>query len=100
MYYYAVLLFSYYYFTDKTEIRMTAFCGFLYIRGRLEAKGKYFESQLRHVLLAWDNLEKANLWFGEKRFEQLVEQDLDYQEMFQKPIMALMKKSGSSEIRH
>lgn len=100
LYYYAVLLFSYYYFTDKTEIRMTAFCGFLYIRGRLEAKGKYFESQLRHVLLAWDNLEKANLWFGEKRFEQLVEQDLDYQEMFQKPIMALMKKSGSSEIRH
>lgn len=100
LYYYATLLASYYYFTTIGETQKTALCGFLYIRGRLEAKGKYFESQLRHVLMAWRDLETVNQWFGEKRFTQLVDQDKDYQEMFKKPIQNLMKKSGSSEIRH
>ena len=100
MYYYAVLLLSYYYFTKESNDKITAFCGFLYLRGRLEAKGKYFESQLRHVLLAWENLENSNLWFGQKRFRDLVKEHPDYQEMFQKPMQALMKKSKSSEIRH
>lgn len=100
LYYYAVLLFTYYYFTETGEIQKLALCGFLYIRGRLEPKGKYFESQLKYVLLAWRNLESVDLWFGEKRFPQLAEQDKDYQELFHRPIQALMKKSGSSEIRH
>jgi len=100
LYYYAVLLISYYYFTETGEVQKTALFGLLYIRGRLEARGKYFESQLKHVLLAWRNLESADQWFGEKRFVQLAEQDKDYQEIFQRPIQALRKKSGSPEIRH
>lgn len=100
LYYYALLFVSYYYFKEKNEIQKTALAGLLYIRGHLEAKGKHFESQLYYVLHAWRNLSSANLWFREKPFKHLVEQDKDYQELFQKPVQALMKKSGKPEIRH
>lgn len=100
LYYYAVLLISYYYFTETGELQKTAFCGFLYIRGRLEARGRYFESQLWNVLLAWRNLEAADQWFGGMQFARMAEQDKDYQEIFQGPLQALRKKSGSPEIRH
>ena len=100
LYYYAVLFVSYYYFKGNNEIKKTAFAGLLYIRGHLEAKGRYFESQLYYVLHAWRNLESADLWFSEKPFKQLAKQDKDYQEIFQKPIQALMNKSGNPEIRH
>lgn len=100
LYYYAVLLISYYYFTETGELQKTAFCGFLYIRGRLEARGRYFESQLWNVLLARRNLEAADQWFGGMQFARMAEQDKDYQEIFQGPIQALRKKSGNPEIRH
>ncbi len=100
LYYYAVLFITYYYFKEKSLNQNTALIGLMYIRGHLEAKGKYFESQLYYVLHACKNLETSDLWFREKTFKQLVEKDIDYQELFQKPIQALMKKSGNSKIRH
>lgn len=100
LYYYAVLLISYYYFTEKGEIRMTALCGFYYIRGCLEAKGKYFESRLQYVFRAWENLGNTDQWFGEKGYVQMTEDDKEFQEIFQKPVLALKKKSANPAIRH
>lgn len=100
LYFYAVLLISYYYFTEEGETRMTALCGFYYIRGCLEAKGMHFETRLLHVFQAWKNLEKTDQWFGEKSYVQLAKEDKEYQKIFQKPILALKKKSASPTIRH
>ena len=100
LYYYAVLFISYYYFNGNNNIKKTALAGLLYIRGRLETQNKQFESQLNHVLHAWKSLESADRWFPGQPFKQLAEQEKDYQQLFQKPIEALMKKSGNPEIRH
>lgn len=100
LYYYGILLISYYYFTGKEKIRKMALGGFYYVRGSLEAEGKYFESRLQYVFQAWKNLEATDQWFGEKGFVQMTKEDKEYQEMFQEPILELKKKSVNPAIRH
>ncbi|MCI9594114.1 MAG: hypothetical protein HFG51_08205 [Lachnospiraceae bacterium] len=100
LYYYGMLLISYYYFRGKAETRMRALCGLCYIRGSLDAGGEYFEIRLQRVFQAWDNLKEADQWFGEKGFVQIAEEDREYQEMFWEPVLALKKKSVNPAIRH
>lgn len=100
LYYYGMLLISYYYFTGEAETRMRAFCGLCYIRGSLEAGGEYFEIRLQHVFQAWENLKAADQWFSEKDFVETAEADREFQEMFWEPVLALKKKSVNPAIRH
>ena len=100
IYYFAVLIIIYYYFNGNNNVKNTALAGLSYIRGRLEAQDKQFESQLDQITHAWKDLEFADLWFREQPFKQLAEQDNDYQQLFQKPIEAFIKKSDTPAIRH
>lgn len=100
LYYFAVLLFSYYYFVGEENVKNMAFCGLMYIRGHLEAGGKYLEIQLMNVLQALKELIHVNEWFGESEFMQLVNQDTGYKELFFDIVQSQKENSCDIEIRH
>lgn len=80
IYNYGMVMFSYYFLTDKERIRLLSWGGLQSIRGRLSISGKAVKGIQRQLQNAVTALGKSVLWFGEKGFWGYVEEDADYKD--------------------
>ena len=82
LYYAAVMLCSYVYFTEEEEIKMLALANLMYIRGHLEEEGRFVDSKRKYVCNAIENLKKVTGWFGNTTYDALVQKDEQYRKLF------------------
>ena len=82
LYYAAVMLYSYIYFTEETEIKMLALANLMYVRGQLEGEGNFLDTRREFVLNAIESLREVTEWFGNTGYDVLVEKDEQYKKLF------------------
>lgn len=82
LYYAAVMLYSYVYFTEEAEIKMLALANLMYIRGYLEGEGRFVDSRRKCVCDAIESLKKVTEWFGNTTYDTLVQEDEQYRKLF------------------
>lgn len=80
LYYAAVMLYSYIYFTEETEKKMLALANLMYVRGQLE--GNFLDTRREFVLNAIESLREVTEWFGNTGYDILVEKDEQYKKLF------------------
>ena len=82
LYYAAVMLCSYVYFTEGAELKMLALANLMYIRGNLEEEGRFVDSKRKYVCNAIENLKEVTGWFGNTTYDALVQKDEQYRKLF------------------
>lgn len=81
LYYAAVVLRSYVYFTEEAEIKMLALANLMYIRGYLEGEERFLDTRRECVCNGIESLKKVKEWFGNTTYDVLVESDEQYKKL-------------------
>ncbi len=83
-YQYATILFSYLYLSEQesSAIKQLAFSGLMLIRGELSVQDKNFEKRYQCVVNGVKCLENSDMWFMEKSFLELEQENTYYRTMF------------------
>lgn len=83
-YQFATILFSYLYLTEQesSATKQLALSGLMLIRGELSVQDKNFEKRYQCVVKGVQCLENADMWFIEKSYLELEQEDTYYRTMF------------------
>lgn len=98
-FYYATVLFIYFYFKGKKSIRPIAFGGLLMIKGIVSSQHKKRDVQLHNVINAISSLMSADKFFARKTMISYIEEDEEFKKLFYDDVIKLSLQCPDTEVR-
>ncbi len=101
-YQFATILFSYIFLTEKenSAAKQLALSGLMLICGQLSIQNNDFEARYRYVVRGLQSLENSNMWFKEKSFSELEQENVYYRTMFTDKLAEWKQNVFDPEMNH